>query len=165
MQRATCPLHLSFMSQEHRFTSMKIREAVAADSNTIAELAIQLGYPVTPEQIDFRMAEIRKDNSQIVLVAEVDGKVLGWIHLCCLKRLLSEPFVEICGLIVEQHHRSAGIGSALIKEAEAWAMSNGYKMVRVRSNVIRERTTFFYMKNGYKRSKQQNVFVKTFFKN
>lgn len=140
---------------------MKIREAIAADNNAIAELAIQLGYPVTPEQIDFRMAEICKDKTQAVLVAELEGKVLGWIHLCGLRRLLSEPYVEICGLVVEQNHRSAGIGSALVKEAEAWAMSNGYTTVRVRSNVIRERTISFYNRNGYNRSKQQNVFVKT----
>lgn len=140
---------------------MKIREAVAADSNAVAELSIQLGYPVTPEQINFRMAEIRKDNSQIVLVAEPDGKVRGWIHLCGLKRLLSEPYIEICGLIVEQNFRSAGIGSALVKAAEAWAASNGYTTIRVRSNVIRERTVSFYTRNGYNRSKQQNVFIKT----
>jgi len=140
---------------------MNIREAVAADNNAIAELSIQLGYPVTLEEIDFRMAEIRKDTTQIVLVAELEGKVLGWIHLCGLKRLLSEPYVEICGLIVEQHHRSAGIGSALVKEAEVWAASNGYETVRVRSNVIREKTVSFYTNNGYSRSKQQNVFVKT----
>jgi len=139
---------------------MNIRDAVPADSNAVAELSIQLGYQVTPEQINSRMAEISKDNSQIVLVAEQEGKVRGWIHLCGLKRLLSEPYVEICGLIVEQNYRSAGIGSALVKEAEAWATSNGYVAVRVRSNVIREKTVSFYTKNGYTRSKQQNVFVK-----
>lgn len=148
------------IKESSAFTKMNIRKAISADNNAIAALSIQLGYSVTSEQIDSRMAEIRKDNSQIVLVAELDGKVLGWIHICALTRLLSEPYVEICGLIVEQNHRSAGIGPALVKEAEAWAASNGYTTVRVRSNVIREKTVSFYTKNGYTRSKQQNVFVK-----
>jgi GNAT superfamily N-acetyltransferase len=97
-----------------------------------------------------------------VLVAELDGKVLGWVHLCGLKRLLSEPFVEICGLIVEQNFRSAGLGSTLLKHAEEWAKSNAYTKIRVRSNVTREKAVSFYSKNGYTRSKQQNVFVRTF---
>jgi N-acetylglutamate synthase-like GNAT family acetyltransferase len=141
---------------------MKIREAAAADLNAISELSNQLGYQVTPEQVNSRMAEIWKDKSQIVLVAELDGKVLGWVHLCGLKRLLSAPFVEICGLIVEQNHRSAGLGSTLVKHAEEWATSNAYTMIRVRSNVTREKAVSFYSKNGYTRSKQQNVFVRTF---
>jgi GNAT superfamily N-acetyltransferase len=139
---------------------MKIREAVTADLNSISELSNQLGYQVTPDQINSRMEEIWRDSSQVVLVAELDGKVLGWIHLCGLKRLLSEPFAEICGLIVEQNYRSTGVGSILLKHAEDWARSNGYTMVRVRSNVIREKAVSFYSKNGYIRSKQQNVFVK-----
>lgn len=99
---------------------MNIRRALISDGESISELALQLGYRILKGQIFKRMHEILVDKNQIVFVAEVDGKVIGWIHICGLKRLLSKPFAEVSGFIVDKKHRSVGIGSELLKHAEAW---------------------------------------------
>lgn len=52
------------------------------------------------------------DNAR-VLVAEIDGAVVGWLHL-----IVQEGAAEIGGLYVDPAHWRTGIGSALLRAAE-----------------------------------------------
>jgi len=44
--------------------------------------------------------------------------------------------------------------------AEQWARVHGFALMRVRSNVVRERAHRFYEREGYARVKTQAVFRK-----
>jgi GNAT superfamily N-acetyltransferase len=63
-------------------------------------------------------------------------------------------------MVVDENHRSQGIGAALVKAAIGWADEHGFRTVRVRSNVVRERTHAFYERLGFSRTKTQVVFVR-----
>jgi GNAT superfamily N-acetyltransferase len=73
----------------------------------------------------------------------------------------SEPFALITGLVVDETKRSRGIGAALVEAAVEWAAGHGYRTIRVRSNVIRERAHAFYERLGFSRVKNQVVFVRS----
>jgi GNAT superfamily N-acetyltransferase len=135
-----------------------IRRAVGSDATALAELSAELGYPATSAQMDERLAYLHSREGHEVLVAEARGAVLGWVHVCLVGSLESEPFAEIRGLVVTEERRSLGIGSVLVSAAEAWAGTRGCSRVRVRTNTVRTRTHGFYEKLGYTTTKTQKVF-------
>lgn len=142
---------------------MKIRAAVPADSPVLAVLATQLGYPSTPEQIAARLADVTPRPENAVLVAEADGAegaVIGWIHVAGHHGIETDPFAQILALVVDENHRGGGTGAALVEAASEWAGRSGFRLLRVRSNVVRERTHRFYERLGFARLKQQVAFAR-----
>jgi len=138
-----------------------IRTARLDDAEAIATLSGQLGYPATSEQIAGRLEAILNREGMGTFVAEVDGIVVGWIHMFGCERIESESSAEIGGLVVANGHRGAGVGAQLLAAGERWARGRGYDVVRVRSNVLREHAHRFYQREGYEPVKHQAVFLKT----
>lgn len=138
---------------------MTIRLALPSDAAAIAELSTQLGYPSTPEESEARLRDVLS-RPGAVLVAEEDGAAIGWIQVAGNHSIDSDPCAFITGLVVDEARRSGGIGAALVEAAADWANRHGYRTLRVRSNVIRERTHAFYERLGFSRVKNQVVFVR-----
>jgi GNAT superfamily N-acetyltransferase len=137
------------------------RRPVPGDEDDIAGLCGELGYPSSTTQVAARLSQIAGRDDHLVLVAvnEADDPV-GWVHACVVRRVESDPFVELGGMVVSGPHRGRGIGAQLLGMSEEWARSRGAVAVRVRSNVVRERAHGFYMRAGYEHLKTSHVFVK-----
>jgi GNAT superfamily N-acetyltransferase len=138
-----------------------IRPARPEDAAALAPLATQLGYPSTKDDIESRLALVLPDPTQLVAVAEVSGQVVGWIHAALYLTLESGAAVELRGLVVDEKHRGAGLGRALIERVEEWTRQRGARTVRLRSNVIRDGAHAFYQHLGYSVVKTQHAFRKT----
>ncbi|MGC8947058.1 MAG: GNAT family N-acetyltransferase, partial [Anaerolineae bacterium] len=137
-----------------------IRPAHPEDAPTLAALAGQLGYPTTPEEMMTRLQALAEDNYHAVFVAEQEGAVVGWIHVYLCLQVIAEREAEIGGLVVDEARRSRGIGTRLVREAEAWAQAHGCTALVVRSNVVREQAHAFYRRRGFQEVKLQRVFYK-----
>jgi GNAT superfamily N-acetyltransferase len=137
---------------------MTIRAAIASDAAAIAILAGELGYPATAEEMRVRMSVLSPTDT--VFVYDDEGEVVAWIQVTLSSSLESGPFAEIRGLIVAGTHRSRRLGEQLVAVAEDWARAQGAPRMRVRSNVLRERTHAFYERLGYHVTKSQKVFDK-----
>ncbi len=135
---------------------MITREATAADAAALAALSTQLGYPAQPGEAAERLSALGPAGA--VLVAEEDGTVLGWIHVCGVRFFQSPPFAEIGGLVVDAAARGKGVGKLLVQAAVRWAAEQGYGKLRVRSNMVREDAHRFYEREGFQRVKTQAVF-------
>jgi len=142
-------------------TGLAIRPALDVDAGAIAALSSQLGYPSTREEILTRMSTLAAGGHTLILVAEDEGAVAGWIAVRDDVSLETGPFAEIAGLVVDQASRGRRIGEALVVAAESWARERGHGRMRVRSNVIRERAHRFYERLGYTTTKRQAVFDKS----
>jgi GNAT superfamily N-acetyltransferase len=94
-----------------------------------------------------------------IYVAELDS-IIGWIHVALIQTLESNAFVEICGIVVAESYRGSGIGTRLIAVAESWAREKECYQLRVRTNIVREKTRMFYQQVGFQLKKTQNVFDK-----
>jgi len=142
---------------------MTIRAARTYDAPLIAELAAQLGYPATRQQIATRLAGIEAEPASRVLVAENgEGRVIGWVHVAARAQLTEDACAEILGLVVDEAARGGGIGDSLVRAAEAWAQTTGCVQMRVRSRSERQRAHGFYERAGYARVKTQLVLSKRF---
>jgi GNAT superfamily N-acetyltransferase len=154
------PCKVSSMNQEIERVSIQsacaVRLAQLGDSDSVADLAGQLGYPSTGEEVRKRLSQMRDANQYAVFVAELPtGQIAGWIGLYIFRAVELETIAEISGLIVDEDIRSCGIGEMLIDAAEEWARRVGCHVISVRSNVKRDRAHQFYTNNGYEHVKTQ----------
>jgi ribosomal protein S18 acetylase RimI-like enzyme len=128
-----------------------LREAKAADADAAAALIAALGYEIGPEDFRSRLAALRKAGEP-PLAAE-KGSLLGlltWHVTPVLHR--PRPVGRITMLVVAEGARNAGIGTALVAEAEKRLAAKGCAMVEVTSNVKRLRAHGFYERLGYERT-------------
>jgi len=91
-------------------------------------------------------------DSQLVLVAEKDGKLVGFLEASI------RPFVEDCdtdnvgyleGWFVEPGFRRYGIGRDLVKDAERWARKKGCTEMASDAEVGNDLSLEAHLKLGY----------------
>jgi GNAT superfamily N-acetyltransferase len=141
--------------------SGKIRAAQAPDYARIAELAGQLSYPSTREEIARRLQGISGSAEAAVFVAELEtGEIAGWTAVFVYRTVEADARAEVSGLVVDERFRSQRVGEHLLARAEEWAREAGYHAIGLRSNVIRARAHAFYERHGYKHVKTQKAFRK-----
>ena len=133
---------------------------VLADADAAARLSGELGYPTDATTMRLRIEQLTASVDHGAFVACAAGDVVGWIHVSAVHHMQSDPRVEIGGLVVAAHARSAGIGAQLVARAEQWAREAGFTSVVVRSQVMREAAHRFYLREGYTRTKTSAVFSK-----
>lgn len=130
------------------------------DTEQVAVLCGQLGYPSTSDEIRTRAAQLTPSQTVQVAVEAQSQQVIGWVEAIITHHLHSETSVEISGLVIAEPHRSQGIGRELVRRIEEWAQHNNIPRVRVRSNAIRTRTHRFYQELGFAHVKTSLVFEK-----
>ena len=141
-------------------SAFAIRRARASDREDLARLSTQLGYPMSAEEAQARMAEIVNHADHALFVAESEGRVVGWLQVSVPRIFEAPRQAEIAGLVVDEDARGRGIGSALLEAAQAWACERECSALRVRSNILRERAHAFYRRAGFGEIKTQRVFEK-----
>ncbi|MDX8440849.1 GNAT family N-acetyltransferase [Mesorhizobium australafricanum] len=108
-----------------------IVEAMAeGDIEVIARLRLEAFFEGTGRSLDEDMAGLRElvagDGFEAAFVARDRGRPIGSCLL--VRKEISSPHSLtpwLAGLIVEQAHRGAGVGSALVRTVEAHAVSAG----------------------------------------
>ena len=138
--------------------SLKTRSAALEDAGSIADLAAQLGYPSSAETVALRMRRYLGNDDERIIVAELDGSVVGWTSVALVDHFYTPLYAEISGLIVDEKRRGYGIGALLLEEAKAWAKARGVDTLRLRANALRKDAHRFYLREGFIKSKEQFVF-------
>ena len=139
-----------------------IRETTFDDAERLVYLSRQLGYRVSVEEMQERIGKALVREEHGAFVAIVEEQVAGWIHGFHTFRLESGPFVEIGGLVVDEHHRRQGIGQLLIGKVKEWAAKYAVHKIRVRCNTTRTDSHAFYLRAGFTQSKEQKIFDLSF---
>lgn len=141
--------------------NVSIRSAAVADTLSIAKIVGELGYSASPSDIATRLPLLLDSDRYFLAVATgSDGGLLGVINAERRLNIESGLSHEITGLVVASIVRRAGVGSALVAAAEAWARSHGAEVMRVRSNVVRPEAHLFYARLGFGLQKTQHSYAK-----
>jgi GNAT superfamily N-acetyltransferase len=139
----------------------EIRQARPQDYARIAELAGQLTYPSSAEQIAERLDGMRRSQENAVFVAQLpSGEIAAWVAIFVYRVVEADARAEISGFVVDEHFRSHRVGMFLLARVERWARENGCRVIGLRSNVVRDRAHSFYERHGYKHTKTQKSFRK-----
>jgi GNAT superfamily N-acetyltransferase len=138
-----------------------VRAPREQDYASLADLAGELSYPSTVEEIVQRLAGLQASTDHAVFVAEMPGgEIAGWIAVSIYRGLEMNPRGEVTGLIVGEKFRSQQVGKHLLARAEEWTREQSCSEISLRSNVIRDRAHAFYLREGYQHTKTQKTFRK-----
>lgn len=144
---------------------VNLRQARAADLPHLLALYHQLSELSTQPEESSRavtdehreaLRRIAGDPSLRLLIAEVDGQVVGALTLYLLPNLShgGRPFALIENVVVERDLRGGGIGRRLMARAESVASDAGCYKVMLMSNARRAPAHAFYRALGYQASHQ-----------
>ena len=132
---------------------MQILPATTADAPLIARLLAELGYPATAAAVRERLTRLGEGDR--VLVCEEGFVAVHRVPLfaesgCCAR---------ITALVVAVGHREAGVGRALVAEAEALAREWGCGLLEVSSARRPERLAAhsFYPALGFDDSGRDSI--------
>ncbi|WP_026141845.1 GNAT family N-acetyltransferase [Aeromonas dhakensis] len=144
---------------------MEIRKAREQDIDAILELNRQIGEihfaqapqvfcPPSPEERAFLLAAIAAEG-RLFCVAEQEGAVAGFLTARIdinetIPFLSKEPICRIGTLVVDEGHRSRGIGKALIAHCDEWGKAQGASQLRLEVMAFNERAKALYERLGFK---------------
>lgn len=118
----------------------------------LSRLIGQLGYQATEVEVIQRLLLLEAEG-RLVLVAEVDGEVVGCLTTSVMRVLhRPAPVGRISMMVVNAEYRSQGIGAQLVRAAEQALAGQGCYMVEVTSHASRTDAHRFYEKLGYEKT-------------
>ena len=141
---------------------INIREITVFDYKDIFLLNQELGYEYELEKVKKRIEYIVENSKDIILIAEQNDELIGYIHGSPYELLYSDSLINILGFIVKEEFRNTGIGSILINKLECLVKANGYSGIRLVSGSDRLNAHKFYEHHGYSYRKDQKNFIKRF---
>lgn len=119
-----------------------------ADKFRLSELWEEcFGAKVSPDEIARRIRDSSPDRPALRLSAEIDGLVVGSARATYFG---SDPEVWHLVVGVGKAYRGRGIGSKLLQECEAFAVSKGAKSLSTNYDLSTEGGPYFAEKHGYK---------------
>ena len=138
---------------------MFVRTVTDKDIPKLLPLLEQLGYTVSPRDLQERIDLIESKVDSVIFVAEKNDKqILGCVHVIIDSRLAEGTFGEIVSLVVDEKERGKKIGRKLVNAAVSWVSDKGNSRVRVRCNVKRHDAQLFYTHLGFEEIKSQKIF-------
>ncbi len=148
---------------------MEIRKATALDIDAIVELNRQIGEilhahypevfcPPSPEEREFLLDAIAAEG-RLFCVAEQDGMVVGFLTARIdinesVPFLSKLPICRIGSVVVDELHRSRGIGKALISHCDEWAKARDAQQIRLEVMAFNERAKSLYESLGFQRQSE-----------
>jgi ribosomal protein S18 acetylase RimI-like enzyme len=129
---------------------MIVRDAQPSDVSAVLRLIGQLAD--APDEATFRarFERVLATDDHRIIVADVEGKVVGVLHMFERPALEKSCEAIVQALVVDSEARSSGVGEALMREAEAWAQRRKLPSVSLYSRVDRKRAHAFYERIGYR---------------
>ena len=145
-------------------SQVSVREYKLEDKSKVEEM-FRSGFQMYKEPANFTILAnmfvdrtMEKDMKDIIQsymqadkanfwVAEVDGQVAGCVGV--FKHDEDQEACELVRMSVDINIRRCGIGSALIKTVEEWAVNEGFKRVRLCTGGPMAAACALYKKNGY----------------
>ncbi|MDF9824214.1 ribosomal protein S18 acetylase RimI-like enzyme [Breznakia sp. PF5-3] len=139
------------------------RIAKIEDAKDITYLTnTSLGYEISVEQTKQQLLKILNKSQYIVLVAEMDGRIVGYLQGGDYDCIYMPSLKDLVALAIDNRYQRRGIGKKLIEEFETWASKDGAIGIQLVSNVKRKEAHKFYQACGYHERKEQKNFIKYF---
>jgi GNAT superfamily N-acetyltransferase len=153
----------SWVVSEDILNHVFVRRAVAADVPRVVELLQQLSMdgglredlgPPLPQRYYDAFATIDADPSNDLLVADVEGKVVGTFQLTIIPSMrrggIRTAMVE--AVVVDARVRGHGMGEAMMQWAIDEAKRRGCGMLHLTSNKARTDAHRFYERLGFQKT-------------
>lgn len=153
--------------------TVTVREATPADAAALVaqlhELAAEPGIniPLAPDEVTLTVEQEKgvindflSSARAILLVAEVDGKVVGELSLKAISSRRAVQHVATLGMSVKDGFRRQGVGRALLTAAIEWAPSAGIKRIELYVYARNTPAIALYEKHGFVTEGRRKNFIR-----
>ncbi|HET7839059.1 MAG TPA: GNAT family N-acetyltransferase [Rectinemataceae bacterium] len=148
---------MSTASQEEA----RVRPARAEDAAAISRIVREeLGYEASEEEVGAALALLCPQDSNLILVVERGGRLLGYGHAAAKPSLWLGRIAELQTFAIEAPSQGQGLGSLLLGAIEAELAARGYEQLKLGSRTERAAAHRFYEARGYGREKVSVRFTK-----
>jgi N-acetylglutamate synthase-like GNAT family acetyltransferase len=126
-----------------------LRPATTNDAERIATLFTEEGFPAGPSDIVARLERFASAHSRVI-VAEIEGEVLGFVALHALPRFEHDDrIMRVLALVVDAGVRERGVGHLLMTEAENVGRELGAAFCEVTAGHHRPEAQHLFESLGY----------------
>lgn len=140
-----------------------IRMIATQDYEDIHDLNTGLGYSYDKEKVYKKIISILEAGSDILLVAEVDGNVVGYAHGAPYETLYADNLLNtVCFCVKEGIAKEDTIGNELYLAFEERAKRFGFKGIRLALDQEREKAHELFMKHGFETKRSLQHYIKYF---
>jgi len=129
---------------------VSIRRMTEADLAAVRALLVQLGYEIDIGEVERRYRMVTEAEDHAAVVGEQDGRIAAFLHVYGRPAFEKPPEAVVQALVVDQPFRGTGIGQAMMRAAEAWALARGFTSMALSSGVSRLQAHAFYDALGYR---------------
>jgi N-acetylglutamate synthase-like GNAT family acetyltransferase len=131
--------------------NVEIRDAVNGDAEALAPLMEQLVHrPTTPEQIRSRLRRLATTGIDRVLVAEVEGRVVGVAGVTYAWLFHADaPAARLMSIVVDESCRGQGLGRRLVEASIEQARAWNCDRLELTSRLERAEAHSFYESVGF----------------
>jgi ribosomal protein S18 acetylase RimI-like enzyme len=142
-----------------------IRRAIINDAQAISQLLAEGGKlhsralptllkPPETSTTDKFVDGILRDEKCHILVAEVNHRVVGYLHFNHREEkehpvLVPRSYISVSSLIVEEQYRQQGIGKAFMQRVHGWAEEHNIDDIELQVYEFNTSAKGFYEKLGY----------------
>lgn len=109
---------------------------------------LKLGWPFEKDGEEYFIDKIKNN---LIFVAEINGKIVGYLACSILEEISYsiETFAELENMYIDTNYRGYGIGSKLIDEFKNYCKNIGIENIKVTAYSENKQAINFYMKNGF----------------
>jgi GNAT superfamily N-acetyltransferase len=141
---------------------LDIRPYRDTDCAGLSRLVREWGEGLAPEEAEVRESalSLAAAGGHTIIVAELDGEIVGYAQTSRRRELLFAPSVELDQLLVSERCRGRGIGRALMARVETDARQAGIDCLKLSSQLWRSQTHVFYESLGFRCFKMSKFYEK-----
>lgn len=122
---------------------MELRIFKQSDPEYLLSLILRYKILRIPLGLTFSSADLAKDNDDVHIGAFDNDVLLGSLILTDM----GDGTVKMRQVAVDDIHQSRGLGKSLVRYADDYARTKGYKLIHCHA---RDTAKEFYLKQGYK---------------
>ncbi len=140
-----------------------IRMIATQDYEDIHDLNTELGYSYDKDKVYKKIIAILEAGNDILLVAEQDGRVIGYAHGSPYETLYADHLLNtVCFCVKEGIADEEEIGNELYDAFEERAKRFGYKGIRLSLDLEREKAHELFIKHGFETKRSLHHYIKYF---
>ena len=135
---------------------LSLRSLTVEDAVKVADLTVQLGYELEPEEAGARIEAVLDTSGHRAFGAFTGDVLLGYLHCYRAVTIDRGVMLRVQALVVDEQARGSGAGRQLMAEAERLARELGCSSITLSSNERRTGAHAFYERIGYERSSSRS---------
>jgi len=140
-----------------------IRMIATQDYEDIHNLNTELGYTYDKDKVYKKIINVLEAGNDIILVAEKDGKVVGYAHGSPYETLYADNLLNtVCFCVKEGIGEEEEIGNELYDAFEERAKRFGFKGMRLSLDQERAKAHKLFLKHGFETKRSLHHYIKYF---